>query len=392
VKVLETNFHRGWGGQPARILMTAEGMAQRGHAVTLAVPPGSILAERARAKGIRTFEAAHFRHPRHVVRALADRRALARHLEAERYDLVVAHGSQDLWTTVLARPPAGRPGSSPRTGGRLPLAYTRHNTKHVDDHAFNRWLFRRVDHLIVVSASILPRYEAFFARGDLRRDRVSVVHSAYRPERFHPGIDASRFRAGIAAGPEVPLVGVVGRLVPDKGQDDFLKAAAILRARRPDLRFLLAGRGTAEADLRQLAASLGLESAVTFLGFRDDIPEITASLAVSVLPSIDCDASSAAIKEALACGVPVVATDIGGASEILRDKETGLVVPPRDPGRLAAAIEMLLAEPVRAREMGRRGSADVAARFTPDHLVDGTLAAYETILASSRRAAATRTA
>jgi glycosyltransferase involved in cell wall biosynthesis len=373
MKVLETNFHRGWGGQPARILMTAEGMAKRGHEVTLAVPPGSILAERARAAGLRTFEEAHFRHPRHVVRALADRRALARHLEAERYDLVVAHGSQDLWTSVLARPAAGG----------LPLAYTRHNTKHVDDHAFNRWLFRRVDHLIVVSASILPRYEPFFARGDLRRDRVSVVHSAYRPERFHPGIDASRFRAAIAAGADVPLVGVVGRLVPDKGQDDFLQAAALLRARRPGLRFLLAGRGTAEADLRRLARSLGLESAVAFLGFRDDVPEITASLAVSVLPSIDCDASSAAIKEALACGVPVVATDIGGASEILRDGETGLVVPPRDPGRLAAAIETLLADPARAREMGRRGSADVAARFTPDHLVEGTIAAYETILAPS---------
>lgn len=375
MKVLETNFHRGWGGQPSRILMVAEGMAKRGHDVTLAVPPGSMLGERARAAGIRTFEQAHFRHPRHVVRALADRRALARHLAEEPYDLVVAHGSQDLWTAVLARP-------------RMPLAYTRHNTKHVDDHAFNRWLLRRVDHLIVVSRSILPRYEPFFARGDLRRDRVSVVHSAYRPDRFHPGIDPSPFRASIGASPEVPLVGVVGRLVPDKGQDDFLRAAAILRERRPDLRFVLAGRGTAEADLRRLAAELGVENLVGFLGFRDDVPEITASLAVSVLPSVDCDASSAAIKEALACGVPVVATDIGGASEILRHGETGLVVPPRDPARLAEAIERLLADPARAREMGRRGAADVAARFTPDHLVDGTLAAYESILASWRRAAA----
>ncbi|HET8946517.1 MAG TPA: glycosyltransferase family 4 protein [Candidatus Polarisedimenticolia bacterium] len=378
MKVLESNFHRGWGGQPSRILMVAEGMARRGHDVTLAVPPGSILGERARAAGLRTFEEAHFRHPRHFVRALADRRALARHLEEVPYDLVVAHGSQDLWTAVLAR------GAS----GRTPLAYTRHNTKHVDDHALNRWLFRRVDHLIVVSASILPRYEPFFARGDLRRDRVSVVHSAYRPERFHAGIDPRTFRASIGAPPDAPLVGVVGRLVPDKGQDDFLRAAAILRARRPDLHFLLAGRGTAEADLRRLAADLGVEDAVAFLGFRDDVPEITASLAVSVLPSVDCDASSAAIKEALACGVPVVATDIGGASEIVREGETGFVVPPRDPARLAEAIDRLLADPAGARAMGRRGADDMAARFTPDHLVDGTLAAYESILAGARRAAA----
>ena len=381
MKVLETNFHRGWGGQPSRILMVAEGMAKRGHDVTLAVPPGSILGERARAAGVRTFEEAHFRHPRHVVRALADRRALARHLESTTYDLVVAHGSQDLWTTVFARmslEPAG--------GARLPpLAYTRHNTKSVATHAFNRWLFRRVDHLVVVSGSVLPRFEPFFARGDLRRDQVSVIHSAYRPERFHPGIDAARFRAGIGIPEGVPLVAVVGRLVPDKGQDDFLRAAALVHARRPEVRFLLAGRGRAESDLRRLAQELGLGEAVRFLGFRDDVPEITASLAVSVLPSVDCDASSAAIKEALACGVPVVATDIGGASEILRDGTTGLIVPPRDPARLAAAVETLLADAPRAREMGRRGSADVAARFTPDHLVTATIAAYESILATSRQ-------
>ena len=381
MKVLETNFHRGWGGQPARILMVAEGMARLGHDVTLAVPPGSILAQKARAAGIRTFEAAHFRHPRHVLRALADRRALARHLAEAAYDLVVAHGSQDLWTAALARP-AFRNGAGP-----FPLAYTRHNTKQVRDHAFNRWLFRRVDHLIVVSGSVLPRFEPFFARGDLRRERVSVVHSSYRPERFHPGLDRSRFRAEIGAADGAPLVGVVGRLVADKGQDDFLRAAALLRPRRPEARFVLAGTGTAEPSLRRLAADLGLGDAVRFLGFRDDVPEVTASLAVSVLPSVDCDASSAALKEALACGVPVVATEVGGASEIVHPGETGLIVPPRDPARLAAAIEALLDDPGRAAAMGRAGSADVAARFTPDRLVAGTIAAYEEILARRTRPA-----
>lgn len=383
MKVLETNFHRGWGGQPSRILMVAEGMARLGHDVTLAVPPGSILAQRARAAGLRTFEEAQFRHPRHVLQALRDRRSLRRCVADGAYDLVVAHGSQDLWTAALALPASGR-----GAGRRPPLAYTRHNTKRVRDHALNRWLFRRVDHLVVVSRSVLDRFEPFFACGALRRDRVSVVHSSYRPERFRPGIDPSKFRAEIAAGPETPLVGVVGRLVADKGQDDFLRAAALLRERRPRARFVLAGTGTAEPALRRLTADLGLTGAVHFLGFRNDVPEVTAALAVSVLPSIDCDASSAALKEALACGVPVVATDIGGANEIVRPGETGIIVPPRDPARLAEAIDALLSDPARAAAMGRKGSLDVAARFTPDHLVAGTIAAYETILAAPRQGAA----
>jgi glycosyltransferase involved in cell wall biosynthesis len=126
---------------------------------------------------------------------------------------------------------------------------------------------------------------------------------------------------------------------------------------------------------------------VRFLGFRDDVPRITAALTVSVLPSVDCDASSAALKEALACGVPVVATDIGGASEIVREGETGFVVSPRAPDRLAAAIDALLSDPARAAAMGRRGAADVRARFAPDRLADETIAAYEQALAEGARGA-----
>ena len=117
-----------------------------------------------------------------------------------------------------------------------------------------------------------------------------------------------------------------------------------------------------------------------FLGFRDDVPEITAALNVSVLPSIDCDASSAVLKEALACGVPAVATSIGGAAEILQDGRTGLIVPPRDPSRLASAILSLLDDPERARDMGRRGSLDVAERFSPERLGGETLEVYHHVI------------
>ena len=373
MKVLHTNFHRGWGGQPARILMLCRGLRDRGHQVVVAAPRGSVLAARARDAGLATFEEAAFRKPKHLASAIADLRRLRAHLAAGRYDLIDAHGSQDLWTTVVARRFMAAP--------RPPLIFTRHNTKRVAPHRFNRWLYRRVDHLIVVSGSILERYRPFFDRGDLERDRVSIVHSAYRPDRFHPGIDGSALRAALGIGAATPLVGAVGRLVPDKGQDDLLRAAAVILRRRPDARFVLVGTGTAEPALRALAAALGIESACLFLGFRDDVPAITAALTVAVLASVDCDASPAVLKEALACGVPAVATDIGGASEILRPGETGLVVPPRRPDELARAVLALLDDPEGALRMGRRGSADVAARFTPDRLVEETLAAYRSVLA-----------
>ena len=372
VKVLETNFHRGWGGQPACILMMSRGLASLGVEVVIAAPAGSLLAERARAAGLTTFEKLAFRKTKHLVDAGRDAVTLARHLRAEQYDLINAQGSQDLWTCVAARALSGL---------RPPLIFTRHNTKRVRAHAANRWLYhRQIDHLIAVSRTVLDRYTAFLTDGSLDARRISVVHPAYRGDLFHPGLDGSRTRAELGVSAEAPLVGVIGRLVRDKGPDILLEAAAQVLLRRPDVRFVLAGTGPLEAELRARAASLGIAGSVTFLGFRDDTAEITAALSVSALPSVDCDASSTVLKEALACGVPVVATNIGGASEIVHDGVTGLVVPPRNPRRLAEALLALIGDPERARAMGKAGSEDVARRFTPERLAGETLSVYKRVL------------
>ena len=374
LSVLHTNFHRGWGGQPSRILMLSLGLARRGHEVVIAAPAGSILAARAHQAGLETFEEPRFLKSRHVLSGLRDSAALKRLLGSRRFDLVDAHGSQDLWASVLAR----------RLGGHsLPLVFTRHNTKEVADHLFNRALYRRaVDHLIVVSGSVLDRYRPFLERGDLSRERISVVHSSYWEDRFHGRVDGSAARRELCAGsgPDPLLIGVIGRLVPDKGGVHFLRAAARIAREFPNARFLFAGRGTEEEALKKAAADLGLSARVTFLGFREDVPEITAALDLSVLPSVDCDASSAVLKEAMAVGRPVVATSIGGAGEIVQEGETGLLVPPANPEALAGAMAAILRRPDRGRSMGVKGRDRVRSLFSQDRLVEGTLLAYRKTL------------
>jgi glycosyltransferase involved in cell wall biosynthesis len=374
LSILHTNFHRGWGGQPSRILMLSQGLARRGHRVVIAAPEGSLLAARARESGLETFERVRFLKSKHLISGLRDVLALSRFLNDERFDLIDAHGSQDLWDAALAR----------RWGRHdLPLVYTRHNTKGVGDHFFNRLLYRRmVDHLIVVSDSVLERYRPFLARGDLSADRISTVHSSYWEDRFHPGVDGSAVRRELeaAAGSGAPLIGVIGRLVADKGGVHFLQAASRLAADFPAARFLFAGRGEQEATLRKTAADLGISDRVAFLGFREDIPEITAALDLSVLPSVDCDASSAVLKEAMAVGRPVVASSIGGASEIVRAGETGLLVPPGDSEALAGAMGKILRLPDRGRGMGARGQERVRSLFTQERLLEGTLEGYRRTL------------
>ena len=379
LRILQTNFHRGWGGQPSRILMVSKALAERGHQVVMAAPEDSQLAARSREAGLETFEEASFLKPKHVAAALADVAALRRLLHRRPFDLVDAHGSQDLWAVAAAMVLLP---DSPA------FVFTRHNTKRVGDNLANRYLLRRrIDHLIVASGSVLERYRPFLERGDLSPEKISVVHSSYREDRFHPGVDGTEIRRELGAVErEARLVGMVGRLVPDKGGTFFLKAVSRIAPRFPSARFLFVGIGTEEDRLRRETAALGLSDKVRFLGFRDDIPGITAALDLSVLPSVDCDASSAVLKEAMAVGRPVVATDIGGASEIVEHGSTGLIVPPADPDALASAMAQILAKEDCGRAMGEAGARRVRERFGRDRLAEGTLEAYRRALeARSRR-------
>ena len=378
LRILHTNFHRGWGGQPSRILMLSKSLVESGHEVVIAAPAGSMLAEKAARWGLETFEEPQFRKSKHLVSAMRDASCLHRLLQRRQFDLLDSHGSQDLWAAAAALQ-WGRQG--------LPLIYTRHNTKRVAFHPLNRFLYRHlVNHLIVASASVLERYEPFLRHGDLTRERISVVHSSYWEERFHPAVRPAPLRREVGSkGREGLLVGVVGRLVRDKGGSYFLKAAAQIAVELPHVRFLFAGRGSEEEALRREAASLGLSDRVRFLGFREDIPEITAALDLSVLPSVDCDASSAVLKEAMALGKPVVATDIGGAREIVEHGKTGLIVPAGDSDALAQAMKRILLLEDRGRAMGAAGQLRVKSLFSIRRMAEDTVLAYRRALESFER-------
>jgi glycosyltransferase involved in cell wall biosynthesis len=379
MNVLHTDFHRGWGGQAARVLMVCRELQRMGHRMTIAAPPGE-LTRRARAAGVPVDDGFSFRPPAELWRFAADARRLARLLRETDADILHVHGSQDTWVGAAVRAVAGRPPV---------LVATRHNTKPVRFNAANRYLYgRAVDHLILVSDSVRGSFLRFLEAGLLTEDRITVVHSAYRVEIFHDGADPEPVRAELGLAGRGPVLGVLARLVPDKGHVHLFEALPKIRERHPGAVLLVAGRGPHEAALREEAARRGIGDAVVFLGFRDDAAAITALLDVAVLPSVGCDASSASIKEAMALGRPVVATDVGGAREILEDGVTGIVVPPADAGALASAILGLLADRDRARAMGERAREAVRARFGPALLAAGELAVYERLLRARAPAAA----
>ena len=292
----------------------------------------------------------------------------------------IIHGTGFL-TNILAR----------RVGHRLDLPVI--NTVHVMPDAprldgrsrfegviralLDRPSRRRVDRFVVVSQVVA---DALTAQG-VKRDRITVVPN---------GIDVDSFRAAAALplGIELPdtprRVGYVGRLERVKGCEHFLEAAAIIAESDPGVRFTVTGSGSIEADLLDLAAASPVADRIDFLGHVADVAPVYRMLDVVCVPSLS-EAFGLSAVEALALGVPVVVSAVGGLPEVVQDGVTGCLVPAADPAAMARAVLDLLAEPDRAAEMGAAGARRVDTMFTAAAMVAGYRRVYEDLLTAARR-------
>jgi glycosyltransferase involved in cell wall biosynthesis len=190
------------------------------------------------------------------------------------------------------------------------------------------------------------------------------------------GVDLARIDAA-RPGPEVrrelglpddlPVIGLVGRLDHwGKGHKELFTAMAQLKERRPG-RALIVGGGRRMEEVRALAASLGLADRVHFLGSRPDVPDLLHAMDIFVLPSYR-EGVSLALLEAMAAGLPVIATAVGGTPEAVTDGVTGLLIPPRDADALAGALTRLLSDPALAKKLGGNASKAVAEKFSLERL------------------------
>lgn len=198
--------------------------------------------------------------------------------------------------------------------------------------------------------------------------RLALAHGVHprRVATIWNGIDLERYPyAGpCPAGPAV----CVARLSPEKGVDTLVRATAVIVRREPAFRLEIAGEGICEADLRRLSAELGVQDHIAFLGHVDDVSGLLARASVFVLPSLS-EGVALTILEAMARGLPVVATRVGGTVEAVAEGETGLLAPPSDPEALAAALLQVRADPARARALGRKGRERAEQHFDARQMV-----------------------
>jgi glycosyltransferase involved in cell wall biosynthesis len=355
--VLHVNTEQGFRGGEIQNLYLAAGLVDRGHRPILACQPGSELSSRAADRGLDVREG-----PMAGEFDLAAAAWLRRLMRQERPHVVHYHSSHAVTLGTLARWSRGRP----------PAVVTRRTSSPTKRNPLFRLKFGfRIDAVIAVSGSIRDD----LAAAGLPEAKLAVVHSGIDLGRYERIDGVGEFRREIQVAPDDLLIGCIGALTPQKGHRLLLRALARLAPEFPNLHAAIVGGGDLMGDLLAEARGLGIGDRAHLTGFRDDVPRVIPDFDLAVLPSVGGEGSPAAIKEAMACGIPIVASRTGGVPEILQDGIQGLLVPPGDEAALAAALRRLLQDPDLRSRLGAAGRERVR-EFSMERMIEKTEAVY----------------
>jgi glycosyltransferase involved in cell wall biosynthesis len=285
--------------------------------------------------------------------------------ELERPDIVQSHNVKSHFFVRLLGIPARLPWVAFNHG------YTAQSTLDRMYSQLDYWSLRRAYRAVVVCQ---PFAAAIEHRG-VPRDRIHIQHNSVKPFTAPPPgeIEALRREMGIRS----PVLLAVGRLSTEKGHADLLEAVA--RLNDSQFQLVIVGDGPELCRLEEQIARLRLERSVILAGHRPDVRPFYAAATVLALPS-HSEGSPNVVLEAMAAGVPVAATNVGGVPEILEHERTGLIVPPRDPDAMAAAIRRLLTGPQERCAMADAARREVEAHYTPEAYHRSMAAFYQQVL------------
>ncbi|MBI1923530.1 glycosyltransferase [Candidatus Poribacteria bacterium] len=199
-------------------------------------------------------------------------------------------------------------------------------------------------------------------------EKIKPIINGVDTQKFSVFSNKERLKNTLGKSPDDVVIGTVGRLVPVKDYSTFLKALQILLKAGKEFHAIFVGDGPLNGELQCLANELRLSKNVTFLGNRHDIPDLLNTMDIFVLTSLH-EGISNTILEAMACGLPVVATNVGGTPEIVEDGKTGILVSVQNPDELAGVIEILIENKELRGKMGKQGRRRVEENFSLERMV-----------------------
>ncbi len=225
--------------------------------------------------------------------------------------------------------------------------------------AVDRLCLRHFDRVVAVSEQIAFQLE----KSGVLRGSVSIIGNGVDTDRFKVGIDRDKARRDLGLKDGATVIGIVGRLSPEKGHRYFLKSAVEVARKIPEAVFLVVGGGYLEGEFKAYVKNVGIEDRVIFTGPRDDMPAIYAAIDIFVCSSLR-EGSPMAVLEAMAARKPVVATAVGSVPGIIRNGQTGLLVGPGDSEGLTQAILSLVWDVELANRLGKSGMHLVETEFS----------------------------
>jgi glycosyltransferase involved in cell wall biosynthesis len=291
---------------------------------------------------------------------------LAGWMRMARPDIVQSFLFSENWRTRIAALAA--PGVCVFSGERSVNSWKRFH-----HHALERLLTRRVAR-VVVNADAIRRF--LIQEGGLPPEKIALIYNGVDTKTFAPRADRDEARAARGWPTGTFVVGHTGTMVAHKGQPQVLRASS-LAAKTARLRVVLMGDGPDRTSLLALARDLGLDGDVEMPGFIADVPGTLSCLDAYVHFSREREGCSNAILEAMACGLPVVATDVGGNKELVEDGLTGLLVPEEDVTAAGTALARLAGDPQLRSRLGRAARAAAERKFGIARMVEATQALYQ---------------
>ena len=370
LRILHITESFGWSGGAAQALSLARELRALGHENLLACPADGDLGRKAAADG---FKVLHFQPRRDY--DLKTAFALARLLDEIKPDVLHAHHPKAHAMGLLAKFLARH---------KPVFVFTRRVSHPIVTGFFAKLKYtsRLIDGCIAVADSVRGILLAY----GLRPERVRTIYSGTDTERFSPRPPDEAIIKELALPPGLPVVMLVGNFSGHKGQHILLEAAKLLRARGLDFVLVFAGRGTDSTELKTLYRAAGLpEEKGRFLGLRDDVEKLLTVASVSVNAAVKGEALSGSIRESLAMGVPAVASDISGNSEIVKEGVTGLLFPKGDAAALADRLETVLRDPALREKLSKNSVSLVREGFTAAIMGARTLEYYKELLSEGRR-------
>jgi glycosyltransferase involved in cell wall biosynthesis len=356
-----------WTGAMAQTLALAAGLRDLGHRVTLACTPGSILWERAAEAGIDVVGVNLRSELNPFAVAKLSWVVLSRGVNVIHTHRAHAHTLGLLTACVTGRPLV--------VSRRVSFAPKRNLGSRI------KYLSRLVTKFVAVSEAVKDVLVDY----GVDPGRVTLIYSGTDRNVYRPDLDGARFRKELGIADGAPLIGKIANFYHGwKGHDTFLAAARKVVTEFDDARFVLVGHNTDSEKMRAMVDTFGLADRVSLAGYRTDVPDVISALDISVNAPRAGEGLSGAIRESLACGRAVVATDVGGNRELVKHGETGLLVPPDDPDALGDALITLLRDKDLARRLASSGARFVREHLTVERMVEGTEGLYRKI--GSRRA------